>query len=116
MQRSKAPNEQTIPLLMPQHHMVLPHYMGRSREIEVESKTSELNSKDLNGQDPFPSGSPPEDIPLLLPQEADCDEEVSCTDEKLTGLVSSLLLKFDVFLVNTLSLGLKMFLQMIFIT
>ncbi|XP_060219291.1 phospholipase D zeta 1-like isoform X3 [Lycium barbarum] len=82
--RSKAPNEQTIPLLMPQHHMVLPHYMGRSREVEVESKTAELNSKDLNGQDPFPSGSPPEDIPLLLPQEADCDEEVSCADEKLT--------------------------------
>ncbi|KAM3378038.1 phospholipase D zeta 1 isoform X3 [Capsicum galapagoense] len=82
--RSKAPNEQTIPLLMPQHHMVLPHYMGRSREVEVESKTAELISKDLKGQDPFPSGSPPEDIPLLLPQEADCDEEVSFADEKLT--------------------------------
>ncbi|XP_069144852.1 phospholipase D zeta 1 isoform X2 [Solanum lycopersicum] len=81
--RSKAPNEQTIPLLMPQHHMVLPHYMGRSREIEVESKTTELQWKDLNGQDAFPSGSPPEDIPLLLPQEADCDE-VSCADEKWT--------------------------------
>ncbi|KAK4378885.1 hypothetical protein RND71_000747 [Anisodus tanguticus] len=85
--RSKAPNEQTIPLLMPQHHMVLPHYMGRNREVEIESKTAEPNSKDLNGQDPFPSGSPPEDIPLLLPQEADCDEEVSSADEKLTGLV-----------------------------
>lgn len=115
MQRSKAPNEQTIPLLMPQHHMVLPHYMGRSREIEVESKTTELQWKDLNGQDAFPSGSPPEDIPLLLPQEADCDE-VSCADEKWTGLVSSLLVKFDLFLVYTLSLGLKISFQMIFIT
>lgn len=93
MQRSIAPNEQTIPLLMPQHHMVLPHYMGRSREIEVKSETADLNSEDLNGQDPFPSGSPPEDIPLLLPQEADCDEGGLCADEKLTGLVSSLLLK-----------------------
>ncbi|KAF3641320.1 hypothetical protein T459_33696 [Capsicum annuum] len=60
--RSKAPNEQTIPLLMPQHHM-----------------------------------------------EADCDEEVSFGDEKLTGLVSSLLLKFDLFAVSMLSLGLTIF-------
>ncbi|CAN4111032.1 unnamed protein product [Withania somnifera] len=82
--RSIAPNEQTIPLLMPQHHMVLPHYMGKSREVEVQSNTAEMLSKYLNGQDPFPSGSPPEDIPLLLPQEADRDEEVSCADEILT--------------------------------
>nr|XP_009790304.1 PREDICTED: phospholipase D p1-like isoform X2 [Nicotiana sylvestris] len=81
--RSKAPNEQTIPLLMPQHHMVLPHYMGRSREVEAETKTAELKPEDLNGQDPFPSGSPPEDIPLLLPQEADCDKGASSEDEKL---------------------------------
>ncbi|OIT24712.1 PREDICTED: phospholipase D zeta 1-like [Nicotiana attenuata] len=81
--RSKAPNEQTIPLLMPQHHMVLPHYMGRSRDVEAETKTAELNPEDLNGQDPFPSGSPPEDIPLLLPQEADCNEGASSEDEKL---------------------------------
>ncbi|BBH06514.1 phospholipase D P1 [Prunus dulcis] len=60
--RNKAPNEQTIPLLMPQHHMVIPHYMGRSREIDVEKKNKE---ETLN------SFSPSQDIPLLLPQEAD---------------------------------------------
>ncbi|PHT98986.1 hypothetical protein BC332_32134 [Capsicum chinense] len=87
----------------------LAHSLRLSREVEVESKTAELISKDLKGQDPFPSGSPPEDIPLLLPQEADCDEEVSFADEKLTGLVSSLLLKFDLFAVSMLSLGLTIF-------
>lgn len=95
MQRSKAPNEQTIPLLMPQHHMVLPHYMGRSRQVEAETKTAELKPEDLNGQDPFPSGSPPEDLPLLLPQEADCDNGASSEDEKLAGLMSSLLLPWS---------------------
>ncbi|AES61429.2 phospholipase D p2-like protein [Medicago truncatula] len=48
--RTKAPNEHEIPLLMPHHHMVIPHYMGRNS---------------------FSSQSPPQDIPLLLPQEAD---------------------------------------------
>ncbi|ONI04374.1 hypothetical protein PRUPE_6G317900 [Prunus persica] len=60
--RNKAPHEQTIPLLMPQHHMVIPHYMGRSREIDVEKKNKEETPN---------SFSPSQDIPLLLPQEAD---------------------------------------------
>ncbi|XP_031103467.1 phospholipase D zeta 1-like isoform X1 [Ipomoea triloba] len=68
--RSKAANEQEIPLLMPKHHMVIPHYLGRSQEVDIESKNAEVDAKDLNGQDLFASGSPPEDIPLLLPQEA----------------------------------------------
>ncbi|KAA8545205.1 hypothetical protein F0562_019906 [Nyssa sinensis] len=38
--RNKAPNEQTLPLLMPHHHMVIPHYMGRSREREIENENS----------------------------------------------------------------------------
>ncbi|KAL9378910.1 hypothetical protein Peur_027392 [Populus x canadensis] len=67
--RSKAPNEQTIPLLMPRHHMVLPHYMGRS--IDIESKNGEGNQKDISRIDYFASVSPIRDIPLLLPQEAD---------------------------------------------
>ncbi|XP_052185855.1 phospholipase D zeta 1-like isoform X2 [Diospyros lotus] len=67
--RNKAPNEQTIPLLMPHHHMVLPHYMGRSREINIES--NEEARQDISRQDSFSSGSPLIDIPLLLPPEAD---------------------------------------------
>ncbi|PON89548.1 Phospholipase D1/D [Trema orientale] len=69
--RDKAPNEQTIPLLMPHHHMVIPHYMGRSREIDVENKRTEENHNDMNRQNSFSSLSPLQDIPLLLPQESD---------------------------------------------
>nr|XP_015875057.2 phospholipase D zeta 1-like [Ziziphus jujuba var. spinosa] len=68
--RNKAPNEQTIPLLMPHHHMVLPHYMGKSREIDIENNNSE-NQTDISRQNSFSSQSPLQDIPLLLPQEAD---------------------------------------------
>ncbi|XP_022719474.1 phospholipase D zeta 2 isoform X2 [Durio zibethinus] len=82
--RNKAPHEQTIPLLMPQHHMVLPHYMG-NREINIESK-GEVNQKDLSRQDSFSSRSPFEDIPLLLPQES--DGLVSNGDQKLNSLFS----------------------------
>ncbi|PON67008.1 Phospholipase D family [Parasponia andersonii] len=69
--RDKAPNEQAIPLLMPHHHMVIPHYMGRSREIDVENKRTEENHNDMNRQNSFSSLSPLQDIPLLLPQESD---------------------------------------------
>nr|GMD05809.1 phospholipase D zeta 1-like isoform X1 [Ipomoea batatas] len=79
--RSKAPNEHTIPLLMPQHHMVIPHYMGRSREVDVENKNAEV----IENYDSFPSESPPEDVPLLLPPEAS-DMEASNIDNKLNGL------------------------------
>lgn len=51
--------------------MVLPHYMGRSREIGIENKSTEENQKDLTRRDSFSSQSPSEDIPLLLPQESD---------------------------------------------
>ncbi|KAK2637963.1 hypothetical protein Ddye_025758 [Dipteronia dyeriana] len=80
--RSKAPNEQAIPLLIPHHHMVLPHYMGRSQQIDIVSKKTEQNRKDL---DSFSSRSALEDIPLLLPQESDKLVE-SDTDHKLNGL------------------------------
>ncbi|XP_062081905.1 phospholipase D zeta 1-like [Humulus lupulus] len=69
--RNKAPNEQAIPLLMPHHHMVIPHYMGISREIDVESKRAEENQNDFGRQNSFCSLSPLQDIPLLLPQEHD---------------------------------------------
>ncbi|MBA0585388.1 hypothetical protein Gorai_016168 [Gossypium raimondii] len=65
--RNKAPNEIAIPLLMPQQHMVIPHYMGRSNEIDQEGYKG-------HRQDSFSSISSLQDIPLLLPQEADCTE------------------------------------------
>ncbi|XP_048236121.1 phospholipase D zeta 1 [Ricinus communis] len=79
--RSKAPNEQTIPLLMPHHHMVLPHYMGRSKEIDIERNNAEENQKDIARQDSF-SLSPLQDVPLLLPQEADAPV-LSTVDQKV---------------------------------
>ncbi|KAE8679934.1 Phospholipase D p1 [Hibiscus syriacus] len=71
--RNKALYEETIPLLMPQHHMVIPHYMGRSKKIEIESKNDLDNSKGVKRHDSFCSGSAVEDIPLFLPQEAELD-------------------------------------------
>ncbi|KAM1923390.1 hypothetical protein ACFX15_021309 [Malus domestica] len=68
--RNKAPNEQAIPLLMPQHHMVIPHYMGRSQEMEIESKNAN-NHKEHKRTDSLSSISSCQDIPLLIPQEAD---------------------------------------------
>ncbi|XP_048135336.1 phospholipase D zeta 1 isoform X2 [Rhodamnia argentea] len=70
--RNKAPYEDAIPLLMPQHHMVIPHYMGRRKELEVENKNVEDgHNKSLKRQDSFSSRSSSQDIPLLLPQELD---------------------------------------------
>ncbi|KAL3641911.1 Phospholipase D zeta 1 [Castilleja foliolosa] len=69
--RNKAPNEQAIPLLMPQHHMVIPHYMGKSKEVEIGVRNDNCNHKDLKRNDSFSSLSSFQDVPLLLPQEAD---------------------------------------------
>lgn len=54
---------------MPQHDMVLPHYMGRSTELSFKSKGSEQDHQKQNTEDFFFSSSPQEDIPLLMPQE-----------------------------------------------
>ncbi|XP_058083972.1 phospholipase D zeta 1-like isoform X2 [Magnolia sinica] len=69
--RNKAPNEQAIPLLMPQHQMVIPHYMGNGEEIDSGNNKMEENHSSLQRQDSFSSRSSLQDIPLLLPQEAD---------------------------------------------
>ncbi|PIN08407.1 Phospholipase D1 [Handroanthus impetiginosus] len=68
--RNKAPNEQAIPLLLPQHHMVIPHYMGMSKEIGFGHKTISGNHNDIKRNDSFSSRSSFQDIPLLMPQEA----------------------------------------------
>lgn len=69
---------------MPQQHMVIPHYMGKSREMEVENKNIQ-NYKDFRGQDSFSARSSLQDIPLLLPQEAD-GPDASSGEPKLHGL------------------------------
>ncbi|XP_076929907.1 phospholipase D zeta 1-like [Bidens hawaiensis] len=68
--RSKAPYEQTIPLLMPHQHMVIPHYMGNNREQDGRTENMDI-TKAINRQNSLPSFSAFQDIPLLIPQEAD---------------------------------------------
>ncbi|KAL2603923.1 hypothetical protein AAZV13_09G038800 [Glycine max] len=84
--RNKAPYEQAIPLLMPQHHMVIPHYLGRSREIQIESRNTD-NHRVLKREDSFSSSSQDQDIPLLLPQEPD-GLDTHEGDQKLNGVIS----------------------------
>ncbi|XP_024979778.1 phospholipase D zeta 1-like [Cynara cardunculus var. scolymus] len=82
--RNKAPNEQTIPLLMPQQHMVLPHYMGRSQKLDIESKPTDGNQIDImQGSSSYES--PSQDIHFLLPQEADVIDS-SNANNTLNGL------------------------------
>lgn len=69
---------------MPQHHMVIPHYMGRSREIDIENKRIEENRDGIHRENSFSSLTPLQDIPLLLPQEADGVDAPS-VDQKLSS-------------------------------
>lgn len=48
--------------------MVLPHYMGQSRNVDIESRANELKNEDISTDESF--SFPSESIPLLLPQEA----------------------------------------------
>lgn len=54
---------------MPQHDMVLPHYMGRSTELSLKNNDSEQDHQRQTTDDFFSSLSPQEDIPLLMPPE-----------------------------------------------
>ncbi|KAK4433895.1 Phospholipase D zeta 1 [Sesamum alatum] len=74
--RNKAANEQTIPLLLPQQHMVIPHYMGKSEAIEFGEENNFSNHKDTRRNDHLPSPSSFQDVPLLMPQEADALDAV----------------------------------------
>ncbi|XP_073113802.1 phospholipase D zeta 1 isoform X2 [Elaeis guineensis] len=82
--RNKAPNEQAIPLLMPQHHMVIPHYMGKGRKMDAPNKQEDISLKDIKRQDSF-SRSSCQDIPLLLPQEPD-GSSMASSNIKVNGL------------------------------
>ncbi|XP_052164261.1 phospholipase D zeta 1-like [Oryza glaberrima] len=70
--RNKAPNEQAIPLLMPQHHMVIPHYMGKIKESN-DKVSKQTHVEDIKGQKLSSLKAPAscQDIPLLLPHEPD---------------------------------------------
>lgn len=83
--RNKALHEQAIPLLMPQQHMVIPHYMGRSREIDAQNEEQDNNSRDIKREDSFSSPSSFQDIPLLFPQEVD-GLGIASENDKLNGL------------------------------
>lgn len=72
---------------MPQHHMVIPHYMGMCREMDVEKKNVEKKYK-IKQLDSFSSRSSFQDIPLLLPQDPD-GLESSNEESKLNGFDSS---------------------------
>lgn len=67
--------------------MVLPHYLGRSKDIDIERKISEYNPEEINRQDSFSPQTPPDDIPLLLPHEAN-DSDSSTMENKVKGFNS----------------------------
>lgn len=70
---------------MPQHHMVIPHYLGENKEMETESKNVKDNNKGIERQGSFSSDSSLQDIPLLLPQEAE-GMDASDGDHRLNGM------------------------------
>ncbi|XP_035817227.1 phospholipase D family protein isoform X2 [Zea mays] len=71
--RNKAPNEQAIPLLMPHHHMVIPHYMGTGKETNGVMESKQNLDKDIkfNRLNSLTTPASCQDIPLLLPHEPD---------------------------------------------
>lgn len=56
---------------MPQQHMVIPHYMRNITEMVVERRIAEDTYIDIKREDSDSSLSSFQDIPLLIPQEAD---------------------------------------------
>eukprot|EP00249_Psilotum_nudum_P019640 c27353_g1_i1 orf=427-3258(+) len=69
--RNKAPNEPTIPLLLPHHHMVLPHYLTDAEVKEVLEEVEQGSEQITQNQQLTSARSSFQDIPLLLPQEDD---------------------------------------------
>ncbi|XP_057538983.1 phospholipase D zeta 1-like isoform X2 [Amaranthus tricolor] len=76
--KSKAPHQRTIPLLIPRHHMVLPHYV-RSTEINVPNNEEKQRGNVKNG-DLYTPESPELDVPLLLPQDSEALDTSKCND------------------------------------
>ncbi|CAK9208184.1 unnamed protein product [Sphagnum jensenii] len=75
--RSKAPNEQAIPLLLPQHHMVIPHYLTGWEATEARIEAEHALQRQVSEKEQLVSArSSYEDIPLLLPKEEEQDPEM----------------------------------------
>lgn len=64
--------------------MVIPHYMGKSKEIEIGENENYSNYKDIRRNDSFSSLSSFQDVPLLMPQEAEGPDTVKI-EPKLNG-------------------------------
>jgi len=58
---------------MPHHHMVIPHYMGTSKEINGETESKQNLSMDIkiDRLNSMKTSASCQDIPLLLPHEPD---------------------------------------------
>lgn len=70
--------------------MVIPHYLGRTGEIDITSENDlEENQNNVNPQNSFSSLSLLQAIPLLLPQEAEQENTASNSDRKLNHRVES---------------------------
>lgn len=65
--RNKAPNTQTIPILLPHQHMVIPHYLTglEEEEAKVEVEAALQQAADADKLASYAS------IPLLIPKELD---------------------------------------------
>jgi phospholipase D1/2 len=75
--RSKAPNEHAIPLLLPQHHMVIPHYLTGWEATESHIEAEHALQRQVSEKEQLVSArSSYEDIPLLLPKEEEQDPEM----------------------------------------
>lgn len=74
---------------MPHHHMVIPHYMGQTKEKDIGSSSDVLKQKDSSQEDSCYSQSPSENVPLLLPREAN-QLDAKSIDNKLTGIYSDM--------------------------
>ncbi|XP_024390954.1 phospholipase D zeta 1 [Physcomitrium patens] len=73
--RSKAPNEHAIPLLLPQHHMVIPHYLTGRESLENKLQEQQPAQEEMTS-----ARSSYSDIPLLLPKETEQDEVIQDID------------------------------------
>jgi phospholipase D1/2 len=70
---------------MPHHHMVIPHYKGRSKETNDEAEGKQYHDRDVDKNPVLTSRTSSQDVPLLLPQELE-PQELSSADLRLTDL------------------------------
>lgn len=88
--RNKAPHEQAIPLLMPQHHMVIPHYLTGQEKIDVLREDQEEVYQTIKKQSSFSTQSSFQDIPLFVPR-VDSEQNRAACHPKPNGLDKTVL-------------------------